>query len=201
MKIITKEGKGRPINPYYNNANDLYEDKNRRFNILNPPLTVYDTEGNLYMGEGEVEATLIMQKRMQYDWCDEPSDYKWEDCEDCEVDEYDPITKTSYEHRQIYRISTPIKQEKESVEQVALRLYPILMENSYPSDTSMNPTQYDSQEDSRSAFILGANWQLKQSNLIDRDKVIELINEVSKTFTGPDATLALFKAITKIKEL
>lgn len=198
MKIITKEGKGRPINPYYNNANDLYEDKNRKFNILKPYLPVYDFEGNLYMGEGEVEAELIMQERMQYDWCDEPSDYKWENCE---VDGYDPITKTGYEHRQIYHIYTPVKQEKESVEHVALRLYPILMENSYPGDTSMNPTQYDSQEDSRNAFILGVNWQLKQSNLIDRDKVIELINQVSKTFTGPDATLALFKAITKIKEL
>lgn len=176
MKIITTgTGYGYP----FNKKGENYESQ---------ILYTYDTEGNLYMGEGEVEATLIMQERMQYDWCDEPSDYQWEDCV---IDGYDPIVKTEYDTRQIYRISTHIKQEKETQGDIIDKMIEIM-----PYELSVYAIPYI-----KEAMQIWADNQLKQSNLIDRDKVIELINEVSKTFTCPDATLALFKAITKIKEL
>ena len=196
MLITTKGGQGIPINPYIKTVNDFYEEKNRQFNLLNPELPVYDQQGNLCLEElYEVEAELHWQHKDPFS-TDENRNWYFEPLEKEEQGHILSV-KIGQDTRQVYRIPSPVKQEKESVDEAAINF-----SNSWDRSTA---AYY--------GFKEGANWQIQQSStLIESNKVIELINKradelkiVAKNYNNDTNLLSraieLTDLIIKIKEL
>lgn len=167
MKIITTgTGYGYP----FNKKGENYESE---------ILYTYDTEGNLYMSEGEVEARLQKQYyHAGHDlWFDE------------EYDDHVISHELGYKTRSVYIICASAKQEKETQGDIIDKMIEIM-----PCKLSVYAISYI-----KEAMQIWADNQLKLSNLIDRDKVIELIDRLEKAgYLRPESKRML---ITKIKEL
>lgn len=106
MKIKVENEVGRECNPFERTVS-LFDGRFGFDDYSNPEWEYFERSVQSFpapgIADGEHEACLKWQNRLEHHWCDDPSDFEWKDTSE-------PVIKSlGFEYRQIWKLTPKAK--------------------------------------------------------------------------------------------